>query len=105
MHNLAIVTWIYGALILVGGLMGFVKGKSRISLLMGLIFGAALIACGVYIDQGKHDALVAATTLAAVLFVMFAIRYAKTKKIMPSGMLALISLLATVWLAMGLGRT
>ena len=102
MDELAIVTWIYGALILVGGVMGFVKGKSRASLITGLLFGAGLILCGVYIDKGSKDALVAATTLAGVLFVLFAIRFAQSKKFMPTGLLALLSLAATIWLGIGL---
>ncbi len=103
MKSLAIVAGVYGGLILLGGVMGFVKGKSKASLVTGILFGIALIVCGVLIQQGVAAGCLAATLLAGVLVLVFVIRFLKTRKLMPAGLLAVISLVAAVWLARGIG--
>ncbi len=104
MNTLAIVACVYGGLILLGGVMGFVKGKSKVSLVTGILFGAALLECGLLIQQEVAFAVVAATLLAGVLVLVFMMRYLKTRKLMPAGLLAVISVVATAWLASGIGQ-
>ena len=91
MHNLAqTVLWIYIVLLVVGGLIGFLKAKSQISLYMSVGFAAALSLCaaGVIFQPYVADILLAA------LFVVFGMRLAKTKKFMPSGMMLIVTLVA-----------
>ena len=45
---------VFGALTLLGGIVGYVKAKSLPSLLMGALFGLALIAAGVLIYTGRE---------------------------------------------------
>ena len=77
------VLWIYIVLLLIGGLMGFFKGKSKVSLIMSAAFAAALVLCaiGVIFQPYVTDILM------AVLIVVFAMRLAKTKKFMPAGLM------------------
>ena len=84
------VLWIYIALLLVGGLFGFFKGKSKVSLIMSATFAAALILCaiGVIFQPNVADILM------AVLLVVFAMRLAKTKKFMPAGMMLVVTVVA-----------
>ena len=84
------VLWIYIALLLVGGLLGFFKGKSKVSLIMSATFAAALILCaiGVIFQPNVADILM------AVLLVVFAMRLAKTKKFMPAGMMLVVTVVA-----------
>ncbi len=84
--------------------MGFIKGKSKVSLVTGILFGIALIECGVLIHQGVAFATVTATILAAVLVLVFAMRFVKTRKVMPAGVLAIMSLVAAAWLATGIAQ-
>ena len=81
------VLWIYIALLLVGGLFGFFKGKSKVSLLISATFAAALILCAIGVIFQPH----VADILLAVLLVVFAMRLAKTKKFMPSGMMVALT--------------
>ena len=104
MNTLAIVAGVYGGLILLGGVMGFIKGKSKVSLVTGILFGIALIECGVLIHQGVAFATVTATMLAAVLVLVFAMRFVKTRKVMPAAVLAIMSLVAAAWLATGIAQ-
>ena len=84
------VLWIYIILLVIGGLIGFFKGKSRVSLIMSVSFAAALSLCAAQIIFQAY----VADILLAVLLVVFGLRLAKTKKFMPSGMMLVITLAA-----------
>jgi len=91
MHNIAnLILWIYIVLLVIGGLIGFLKGKSKVSLIMSASFAAllALCAAGVVFQNYVADILLAA------LLVVFAMRLAKTKKFMPAGLMLILTLLA-----------
>src|SRR6516165_8322741 len=84
---------IYAALLAVGGVIGFVKAGSRPSLIAGLISAvAALLALGLSIGNNRWGVPLG-LILSIALFVLFGYRYAvKTRKFMPSGLLAVASL-------------
>jgi uncharacterized membrane protein (UPF0136 family) len=88
------VLWVYIALLLVGGLIGFYKGKSQVSLVMSAAFAAALVLCAVpnIFDVNFRKNL--ANILMAALLVVFAIRLAKTKKFMPAGLMLIATIAA-----------
>jgi|ERR1017187_5831745 uncharacterized membrane protein (UPF0136 family) len=94
MHNFAgTVLWIYIVLLLIGGLIGFLKAKSKVSLITSAVFAAVLVLT----QTGIFDPRVArqlANVLMAVLLVVFAVRLAKTKKFMPSGLMLAVTILA-----------
>ena len=79
--------WIYIVLLLVGGLMGFIKGKSKVSLIMSAVFAALLVLCALGIIFKPY----VADILLAALLVVFAMRLAKTKKFMPAGMMLAVT--------------
>ena len=82
------VLWVYIVLLLIGGLIGFFKGKRQVSLIMSASFAAVLVLCALDIIFKAY----VADIIMAVLLVVFAIRLAKTKKFMPAGLM----LVATV---------
>jgi uncharacterized membrane protein (UPF0136 family) len=88
------VLWIYVVLLVAGGLIGFLKGKSKISLNMSIGFAAALAVCAINgllsdtLARGLADALM------VILLVVFGMRLAKTKKFMPAGMMLAVTLIA-----------
>ncbi|HEY2084118.1 MAG TPA: TMEM14 family protein [Verrucomicrobiae bacterium] len=91
MHNFAtLVLWIYIVLLVIGGLIGFLKAKSKVSLIMSVSFAALLSLCaaGIVFQYYVADILLAA------LLVVFAIRLTKTKKFMPSGLMLILTLVA-----------
>lgn len=79
-----------GVLVLIGGVIGFLKAQSMPSLIAGVLSGILTIsAFGVtYLN------MIAGVIMAFVIFVcltiVFAIRVKKTRKFMPAGMMLII---------------
>lgn len=84
------VLWIYIVLLVIGGLIGFLKAKSKVSLVMSVAFAAALSLCAADVIFKAY----VADILLAALLVVFGIRLAKTKKFMPSGLMLTVTILA-----------
>jgi uncharacterized membrane protein (UPF0136 family) len=86
---------VYGALLAFGGWMGQRKAGSRISLIAGLLTGlAAIVAAGMTLVPvtsmaGRVLGLLTAIALAG----LFGLRFARTRKVMPAGMMGLLSLI------------
>jgi len=94
MHNFAnTVLWIYIVLLLVGGLIGFLKAKSKVSLITSAVFAAVLVLTQTGIFEPKV-ARQLVNILMAILLVVFAVRLAKTKKFMPSGLMLVVTIAA-----------
>jgi len=95
MHHFAdTVLWIYIILLLVGGLIGFFVGKSKVSLITSAVFAAVLVLTVVPGVFQPAFARGLANIVMALLLVVFAIRLAKTKKFMPSGLLLVVTIAA-----------
>ncbi|HMJ92164.1 MAG TPA: TMEM14 family protein [Candidatus Acidoferrum sp.] len=90
-----VILWIYIALLLIGGLIGFLKAKSKISLIMSLAFAVLLGICAVEKLRVEWS-----WGILSFLALIFFLRFLKTKKFMPSGMMLLVTLatiVAMVW--------
>ena len=76
------------------GLIGFFKGKSKVSLVTSVIAAVllALTALPGILDQSFADKL--ANVILLALLVVFTLRSAKTKKFTPSGLMLVLTILA-----------
>ena len=102
--NLVYIVWVYGALVIIGGVMGFVKAKSKASLISGLAFGTLLLLCGYAMSEGRRWGLQAGLGISIALAVIMGRRYFATKKFMPAGLVAGMSVVVAVLLGMELFR-
>lgn len=102
METTALIVIVYGFIVLAGGVMGYVKARSAPSLMAGLAFGIALIVSGFCVWHGMRNGLKVAMGLAVALLVVMGIRFVKSKKFMPAGLVALLSAIVTVVLAVAL---
>ncbi|KAJ1291130.1 hypothetical protein BS78_02G295000 [Paspalum vaginatum] len=100
------VTIPYGLLVLGGGIAGYVKRGSAVSLAAGAGFGGALLLAGALSawafargggGAGAIFAAVLQIVCAVVLTVVMGIRYVKSRKIMPAGIIAAISALVLIF--------
>ena len=96
---------IYAVLLGIGGLIGYLKAGSKASLIAGSVSAlVALAALALSLaDKNRNMGIAPGLILSISLFILFAYRYAaKTRKFMPSGLLAVVSLivLAVMFLIM-----
>lgn len=81
------ILWIYIVLLVVGGLVGYLKAGSKASLITSSVFAALLILCQVRVIFQPYMADI----ILAVLLVVFAWRLTKSRKFMPSGLLLVLT--------------
>lgn len=86
-----IIVIIYSILVLLGGLIGYLFAESLASLISGTLFGAALFTCGLGILRSNLHAFLASIALSGLLTLFFGYRFWLTAKLMPAGMMGLIS--------------
>src|SRR5437773_1482692 len=86
--NSKTVLWVYIILLVAGGLVGFLKAGSKASLIASASFAAALILCAIGVIFQPH----VADIILAVLLVFFAVRLTKSKKLMPNGLMVVLTI-------------
>jgi len=84
--TLMYVGYSYAAMVILGGMMGFAKAKSKASLIAGSLCGIS-IGAATYL---KNDEALFGLSLVFVFF--FGIKFVKTGKVMPGGMFTLLSI-------------
>ena len=86
------ILWIYIVLLLIGGLIGFLKAGSKVSLIASAVSAALLIIASIpsLLQPGIKQIVI--DTILALLLVIFAVRLTKTKKFMPSGLMLVLTL-------------
>jgi len=83
------ILWIYIVLMFLGGLMGFIKAKSKASLIASSIFAAILALFALNILPFRFNYIVL-----LFLLVFFGMRFRKSKKFMPNGLMFVLTILA-----------
>jgi uncharacterized membrane protein (UPF0136 family) len=73
-------------------MIGFMKANSKISLYTSIGFGAVLVLCALNLVFRPY----VADIILAVLLVVFGVRLAKTRKMMPAGMMLIVTLATLV---------
>lgn len=93
--NIAIIAAIaYGILAIIGGIIGYKKAGSKISLISGTVSGLLLVSAAIIQLMGMNWGLIFATVVAAILVITFIIRLVKTRKMMPAGLMILTGIAA-----------
>ncbi|MEI7922765.1 MAG: TMEM14 family protein [Planctomycetota bacterium] len=92
--DVTILLLIYAVMLMLGGLMGFIKAKSKPSLIAGSLSGLMILVSIYLMNQTGSIAqtgclLATFTSLSLALF--FGKRFAKSRKLMPGGVMAVFS--------------
>lgn len=81
----------YACFLLIGGVIGYLTANSHASLVMSGIFSLALLTDSYFLYKGYRAAFHAASALIFILLLFFGYRFFMTLKLMPAGMMMLIS--------------
>jgi uncharacterized membrane protein (UPF0136 family) len=91
MTTAQIVLWVYIVLMLAGGLMGLIKAGSKASIIASSIFAAVLALFALNIIPFRYCWIIL-----FVLLLFFGKRFLKGKKFMPSGLMAVLTLVVLI---------
>lgn len=91
----------FGVFTIAGGIVGYVKAKSRASLVAGGISGAVLLLAAYLVGTAgsastSQLALVVGMVVSLALAGRFIGAYRKSKKVMPAGVMALLGVVGVV---------
>ncbi|MDX1952513.1 MAG: TMEM14 family protein [Verrucomicrobiota bacterium] len=89
MGNDLTILWIYIVLLVAGGVVGFLKAGSKASLIASVSFGAILSLFALNILPYHYHLYVL-----IFLLIFFGMRFAKSKKMMPNGLMVILTILA-----------
>ena len=89
--GIGLVLIAYGALIGLGGVLAFARAKSRPSLVVGVFAGGLLIIFGAVTWMGIHGASYVGLAMTLLLCALFGLRYRRTKKVRPAGVMFVVS--------------
>ncbi|GEM_PF-608337 len=98
------VVALYSIVSLLGGIMGYVKAKSRISLVTGSVAGLLLLGCAYGISSGSRSAAMAAIIMALLLGGRFAGTWRRTHRVMPDLIMMVLGFVTLVTVGLALVR-
>jgi uncharacterized membrane protein (UPF0136 family) len=88
---------VFGLLTIAGGLVGYIKAGSTASLIAGSISGLLLLVAAFLLPAHAVAGLTIAILVSLLLAGRFVPAFIKTGKLMPSGIMALLSILGIVF--------
>ncbi|GAB4194458.1 MAG: hypothetical protein Tsb0015_17450 [Simkaniaceae bacterium] len=95
---------LYSLIVLVGGIIGFIKSNSLISMLSGSIFCVLLLISSHQIIKEKKSGEKFALFYTLALDAFFTFRFATHPKLMPAGMMLIFSNLLLIMLIIGIKK-
>jgi len=87
---------IFGALTILGGVIGYVKAGSVPSIIAGAITGVLLLVAGALLPEHRAAALAAAFIVSLLLAAQFVPKFIRTGKVMPAGLMSILSVIGIV---------
>jgi len=87
---------IFGALTILGGVIGYVKAGSIPSIIAGAITGVLLLVAGALLPEHRAAGLAAAFIVSLLLAAQFAPKFIRTGKVMPAGLMSILSVIGIV---------
>lgn len=87
---------IFGALTIIGGVIGYVKAGSLPSIIAGSITGLLLLVAGWILPGNRTTGLIIALIVSLLLAAQFIPKFVRTKSLMPAGLMSLLSVIGIV---------
>jgi uncharacterized membrane protein (UPF0136 family) len=87
---------IFGALTIIGGIIGYVKAGSMPSIIAGAITGVLLLVAGALLPEHRAIGLATGFMISLLLAVQFVPKFIRTGRAMPAGMISILSVIGLV---------
>jgi len=87
---------VFGALTIVGGIIGYVKAGSLPSIIAGAITGVLLLVAGFLLLEHRAAGIATAFVVSFVLAAQFVPKFIRTGKMMPAGMMSILSVIGLI---------
>lgn len=88
----ALIVMLYSLMLLLGGMIGFLKAQSLVSLIMGASFALATFASAFLMLKGNIAGWWSSLILTLFLTGFFGVRFYLSHKMMPGGVMLVLSL-------------
>ena len=88
--------FVFGALTIIGGVIGYVKAQSVPSIIAGTVTGVLLLLAGYLLPQNRTAGLVTAFIVSLLLAAQFLPKFIRTGKVMPAGLMSILSVIGIV---------
>ena len=87
---------IFGALTIIGGIIGYVKAGSFPSIIAGSIAGVLLLIAGALLPEHRAIGLATGFVISLLLAAQFVPKFIRTGRAMPAGMMSILSVIGVV---------
>jgi uncharacterized membrane protein (UPF0136 family) len=87
---------VFGVLTIAGGIMGYVKAGSTISMVAGSITGVLLIVAGIVLPEHQALGLGLGFIVSLLLAGQFIPRLIRTGRVMPAGVMSILSVIGII---------
>ncbi|HVI81170.1 MAG TPA: TMEM14 family protein [Chthoniobacterales bacterium] len=87
---------IFGALTIIGGIIGYVKAQSVPSIAAGAITGVLLLVAGYILPEHRAAGLITALVVSFLLAAQFVPKLIRTGKVMPAAVMSTLSVIGVI---------
>jgi len=87
---------VFGALTIVGGIVGYVKAGSVASIIAGSITGVLLLVAAFLLPEHRMVGLATALIVSLLLAAQFIPKFLRTGRVMPAGIMSVLSAIGIV---------
>ena len=86
----------FGVLTIVGGIVGYLKAGSVASIIAGSITGVLLLVAAFLLPEHRAIGLATAFIISLLLAAQFAPKFLRTGRVMPAGMMSILSVIGVI---------
>jgi len=87
---------VFGALTIVGGIVGYLKAGSVASIIAGSITGVLLLVAAFLLPEHRTIGLATALIVSLLLAAQFVPKFLRTGRVMPAGMMSILSAIGII---------
>ena len=87
---------VFGALTIVGGIVGYAKAGSAASIIAGSITGVLLLVAAFLLPEHRAVGLATAFIISLLLAAQFIPKFAQTGRVMPAGLMSILSAIGII---------